>query len=200
MASRPIQLRRKHSLADPRHLMRFLRSQTPGTTLEEIAKSEGVSVATVRDSINQIDAYNKVNSSGQVELAIRSMMIPITQQARETIIGLLTATEHVEMPDPRTGKKKIVKQEDKTTRLEAGRLVKDLIVGMQPKGPAVELNVNQTNQTANISTAETVEERMRRLRKQAQEHNLLAPEVAGVPQYIDEGMDAPEEDDGEDDE
>lgn len=159
-------------------------------TLDEISKSEGVSIATVRESINQIDSYRKANSQGEMELAIRNIMISVAPQATETIHGLLTAQEQVEVPDLKTGKKKIVWQEDKTTRLEASRLVKDLIIGMQPKGPAVEVNVAQTNQVANISSAETNEERMQRLRKQAQEFNQLPPEVVAVPESIDAGLEA----------
>jgi Bacterial regulatory proteins, lacI family len=203
MATRSLQLRRKNSLADPRHLMRFLKSQVPGMTLDEIAKAEGVSVATVSASINQIDSYRNANSQGEMELAIRNIMISVAPQATETIRGLLTATEQVQIPDPRTGKNRIVRQDDKTTRLEASRLVKDMIIGMQPKGPAVEVNVKQTNQTANISSAETNEERMQRLRKQAQEFNQLPPEVAAVPASIDAGGDAEiinADDDDEDDE
>ena len=204
MSSRPLQLRRKHSLADPRHLMRYMKSQVPGATIDEIAKAEGVSVATVRESINQIDSSRKANSQGEMELAIRNILISVAPQATDTIRGLLTATEQVQMPDPRTGKNKIVRQEDKTTRLEASRLVKDLIIGMQPKGAAVEVNVAQTNQVANISSAETNEERMSRLRKQALEYNKLPPEVAAVPESIDAGGEADiidaDDDEDEDDE
>ena len=51
-----------------------------------------------------------------------------------------------------------------------------------------------------MGRAETVEERMKRLRKQAQEHNLLPAQTAAVPDYIDAGEDAPEDDGDDDDE
>jgi hypothetical protein len=76
---------------------------------------------------------------------------------------------------------------------------------MQPKGPGVAVQVNNNNQpTVNLGTTETTEERMKRLRAQAQAFNLLPPQVTAVPQHIDEGEDSPEdehaEDDGEDEE
>ena len=189
------------SLANPRHLMRYLKAQAMGGTeaekLAAIAKSEGVSAATVKQSVCQVDRYYKQNSNPQMEVAIRSLVISAIPLAQQSLSGLLMATELVEMPDSRTGKKKIVKREDKTTRLEANRLVKDLIVAVQPKGPAVELNVSQTNQVANLSTAETTEERFRRLREKAKEFNQLPPETVGVPENIDRDE---EEDDDEEDE
>ena len=109
------------------------------------------------------------------------------------MVGLLEATELVEINDTNTGKKRIVKQEDKTTRLEANRIVKDIIVSKQPKGPIAEVNVHQTNQVANLSTAETTEERMDRLRKKAAAENLLPAEVAAVPGYLDRDEEPPED-------
>jgi hypothetical protein len=111
---------------------------------------------------------------------------------------LLTATSIVQVPNQKTGKNDSVSVADKTTRLEGARLVKDLIIGMQPKGPGQVVNVNQTNQTANIGTSETNEERMKRLRMKQQEHNLLPQQVAAVPDYIDQGEDAPDDEHDED--
>ena len=137
------------SLANPRHLMRYLKAQAMGGTeaekLAAIAKAEGVSVATVKQSVYQVDTYYKRNTNVQMEMGIRDLVISAIPLAKSSLAGLLTATELVEMPDPRTGKKRIVKREDKTTRLEANRLVKDLIVAVQPKGPLIENNVTQTN-------------------------------------------------------
>ena len=75
--------------------------------------------------------------------------------------------------------------------------MKDIIVAKQPKGPIAEVNVNQTNQVANLSSCETTEERMDRLRKKAAEANLLPAEVAAVPGYLDRDEE-PESDDDED--
>jgi len=41
---------------------------------------------------------------------------------------------------------------------------------------------------------------VRRLRKQAQEHNLLPAQTAAVPDYIDAGEDAPDDEHDEDEE
>jgi hypothetical protein len=190
------------SLADPRHLMRYLKAQAMGgeekDKLAAIARAEGVSIQTVRQSVTHIDTYRKKNTSLEMDLAIRDLVISAVPMAKESLGGLLTATELVEVPNGTTGKKKVVRQPDKTTRLEANRLVKDLIVAVQPKGPMIEQNINQTNQVATLSSgAETNEERLRRLRKRADEFNQLPPEVAGVPDSIDSGE---EDDDGDDEE
>lgn len=202
MATRPIsRVHRKRSTADPRHLMRFLKREA-GMAPEAIAKSEGVSTAIVKQSINQIDAYRKRNTVTEMDLAIRDLVISTMPQAKETLMGLLTATELVEMGESKTGRKRVVEVEDKTTRLEAVRVVNSLIAGLQPKQAPVAVNVQQNNQQANLGGSETFEERLRRLRKQADEHKLLPPEVAGTPDYIDAGesADGDEDDDGDEEE
>ena len=194
-----VSLSRRKGTRDPRHLMRYLKAKA-GITPQEIAKSEHVTLRRVQDSIKEIEAYEHQNSDGQLQLAVRDLVISTIPTAKDTINGLLTATTTIEQVNAKTGLKEFVKVEDKTTRLEGARLVKDLVIGMQPKQPAVAVNVNQTNQTANIGSAETVEERMRRLRARAQEHNLLPPKVAAVPQAIDAGLDDDDVIDGDDDE
>jgi hypothetical protein len=189
----------RRSLTDPRHLMRYLKAEA-NLTPEEIAKQERVSVATVRSSISMVDSYRKQNDGIEMKLAIQKVVIETAPKLQETLHGLLSATELVEMPNGKTGRKHVVKREDKTTRLEASRLVKDLIIGLQPKGAPVEVNVNQTNQVANLSQAETNEERMRRLRKKADEFNALPPEVAAVPDRIDSGDEDDDDDGDEEDE
>ena len=189
----------KHNMRDPRHLMRHakfrLLTGSDAERLKAIAKSEGVSVETVKASVRQIETFNARNDDGQVTLAMNEAVINMMPKFQESIVGLLGATELVEVPDGNTGKNKVVKQDDKTTRLEASRIVKDIIVAKQPKVPMVEVNNNQTNQVAVLSTAETQEERMDRLRKRAAAENLLPAEVAAVPGYLD--RDEEPDDDGE---
>ena len=130
----------------------------------------------------------------------RQCSLRVMPAFESSMAGLLEATELVEVNDAKTGKKKVVTQEDKTTRLEASRIVKDIIVAKQPKGPVAEINVNQTNQVANLSAAETTEERMDRLRRKAAEENLLPAETAAVPGYLDRDEEKPSDDDDEGDE
>ena len=192
---RALILPRKRSFRDPRHLMRFIKSEAK-VPLEDIAKAERVSIETVRDSVRMVEEYRAQNSTTEMDFAIRSMVVSAIPKAKLTLEGLLDATELVEIQDPNTGKKKHVTRPDKTTRIEAMRLVTDMIGKVQPKAPLAEVNVSQNMQVANLSAAETTEERLRRLRKQAAEHNLLPPEVAGVPESIDRGD---KDDDGDDD-
>ena len=197
--SSSVSVSRRRGTRDPRHLMRYLKAKA-GIDPKEIAKSEHKSLRRVQDSIKMIEAYEHQNDEGQLQLAVRDLVISVIPTAKETMIGLLTATTTVRTPNAKTGKVDTYREEDKTTRLEAARLVKDLAIGMQPKQPAVAVNVNQTNQTANIGSAETLEERLRRLRSKAQEHNLLPPEVAAVPAAIDSGLDDDDVIEGDDEE
>ena len=193
-------LAKRNGMRDARHLMRYLKAKS-GVDLVAIAKAEHVSVATVRESIESIERYEQQNTEGQLQLAVRDLVISTIPQAKETINGLLTATEIVLKKNLKTGKEEHVTVEDKTTRLEGARLVRDLVIGMQPKGPGVAVQVNNNQPVVQMGAAETIEERMKRLRSQAQAHNLLPSEVAAVPDYIDAGEDAPDdEDDGDDEE
>lgn len=197
---------RRQSLADPIHLMRYLKFQAlSGTRVEritEIAKSESISPKQIISSIHRMEVYRATTDTSSMEAAVRDIVVSAAPKAKETLIGLMGATELVEITDPNTSKKKLVRQADKTARIEGVRLMNDLIGKMQPKGPLVEVNQNHTTQIANLSASETIEERLARLRKKAQEHNLLPPEVVAVPEHIDKGLeteDDDEEDDGEQD-
>lgn len=184
---------------DARHLMRYLKAKG-GADIAAIAKAERVSIQTVRESVESIERYEQQNTEGQLQLAVRDLVISTIPQAKETLQGLLTATEVVMKKNLKTGKDEYVTVEDKTTRLEGTRLVRDLVIGMQPKGPGVAVQVNNNNQpTVNLGTTETTEERMKRLRAQAQAFNLLPPQVTAVPQHIDEGEDSPDDEHDEDD-
>jgi hypothetical protein len=179
--------------------MRYIKSKVMDPAA--IAKAEHVSLSTVMESIKSVEVYEQQNTEGQLQLAVRDLVISTIPQAKETLQGLLTATEVVMKKNLKTGKDEYVTVEDKTTRLEGTRLVRDLVIGMQPKTPMVAIQNNQNNQpVVTVGSHETNEERIRRLRKQANAHNLLPPQVAAVPGYIDEGEDAPDDEHEEDDE
>lgn len=196
---------RKMSLADPRHLMRFMKFHAmSGTDAEKyaaISQVEHVSAATVRDSVRMVEQYRAQNSTAEMDYAIRSLVVGAIPKAKATLEGLLEATELVEITDPNTGKKRHITRPDKTTRIEGMKIVTDLVGKMQPKAPATEVNVHQTTQVqTNLSKAETMEERLRRLRRKADEYNKLPPEVAGVPEAIDRGDDADDMSDDDEEE
>lgn len=195
MASRALNYTGRRGVGDPRHLLRYLKAQA-GLDVPEIAKLERVSEAAVRQSIRQIEAYRQQNTSMELDMAARDLFISSVPKAKQTLQGLLEATELVEKKDEKTGKVKVITVADKTTRIEAMKVMTSLITALQPKAPSAQVNVQQTNQTAVISSSETNEERFRRLRKKADEFNALPPQVAAVPDHIDAGRDA--DDDGED--
>lgn len=199
--------RNKKSMSDPRHMMRYIKHQA-GMDIADIAKSEKVSAETVRQSIHQIEAYRAKSTSNEMDLALRDLVISSIPQAKETLTGLLAAMELVEKKDAKTGKVKVITVADKTTRLEALKVLNAFSQTMQPKTPMIQNNVSATAQAAanaSVTAAETTEERFKRLREKAAAHNALPPEVAGVPDYIDAGGDASDvddedEDDGDDEE
>jgi len=195
---------RSSIMDDPRHLLRWLKAQAVGgsgdVAARAVAKAERVSVETVKASIREVDAYRSRNDRVEFDYAIRDFVISTIPQAKATLNGLLAATELVEIKNEKTGKVRVEKMEDKTTRLEALRVLNSLVGNLQPKSPIVEVNNTQTNQVAQIASGtETTEDRLRRLRKQAAQHRLKPPEVAAVPEYLDEGGSAADEDDDEDD-
>lgn len=191
-------LSRVKSRIDARHLMRYLQSKA-GVDPATIAEAEHVTIKTVKESIREMERYESVNSEGQLSLAVRHMILNAMPRVSETIDSLLTATNTVERPNAKTGGQTTVYEIDKITRLEALKVMKGFIETTQPKVPMIQQSISQTNQTAVLSSAETPEERMRRLRAKAQEHNLLPPEVAAVPKHIDLGIKPDEYGDDEND-
>jgi hypothetical protein len=191
-------LLKPQAMRDARHLMRYLKAKA-GVDAKEIAKSERVSLQTVNESIKSIEMYEQQNTEGQLQLAVRDLVISTIPQAKETFQKMLTAKELVIKKNLKTGKEEHVLVDDKTTQLEGMRLMKDLVIGMQPKTPMVAIQNNQNNNpTVTVGSSETNEERVRRLRKQAQEHNLLPAQVSAVPEWVDEGEDAPDDEHDED--
>jgi RNase P protein component len=199
MASNP-----KVKIEDPKHLIRFLKYEAAGAdeaAIALIAKEEKVSAAVVRNSVTRVASFRQSNTSAEMDLAIRDLVISTIPQAKATLQGLLTATELVETKVGNTGRTKVVSVPDKTTRLEAMKVVNQLVASLQPKQAPVQVAVNQTNQmAATLGKGETPEERMRRLRERAKEYNALPPEIAGVPDHIDSGEDADDYDDDEEEE
>ena len=68
-------------MRDPRHLMRFVKFQaltgSDGERLKAIAKSEGVSVITVKDSVRQIQMYREQNQTLNVDLRINESILRV---------------------------------------------------------------------------------------------------------------------------
>lgn len=180
--------------------MRYLKSKA-NISVEDIAKADRVTVKTVKESIRDMEAFETLNSEGQISLVVRDMIRITIPIVTETLHGLLGATNTVERKNPKTGQVEYVGEPDKITRTEAVKVFKGLYESTLPKAPGVNVQVSQQNhnQTAVLSSAETTEERMRRLKRQASEHNLLPPVVVGTPLEIDKGFD-PDDDDGDDEE
>lgn len=192
MATKPKPLTALRKTRDARHILRWMRSEA-GATPAEIAKLEGVSERSVRESIEQIGVYKEQNTELMLQVAVRDLIISSIPQAQETLDGLLRAKTVISVKNKNTGQNEDVEVEDKITRLEAMRVVKELYSSTMPKAPGVALQVNQNNTPQNLAPTvgrgETPEERMRRIRNQQMQHNLLPPEVAGVPKHIDAGYD-----------
>jgi hypothetical protein len=202
MPTSTLPLARQRATNDARHLMRYLKFKA-GTDPAEIAKQDHVNVKQVKESIRQMEAFESLNSDGQIQLAVRDLIRTTIPKVKETLDGLLAATNTIERPNAKTGGVDRTYEPDKITRLEAVKVFGTLYGSTQPKTPGVAVQVNQhnTQQNATLSAAETTEERMRRLKAAAAQHNLLPPVVTGVPDAIDKGFDPDDErgdDDGED--
>jgi hypothetical protein len=181
--------------------MRWLRAETVGGSLEArakaVAESEKIPVYVALRSLRMVEQYRASNEQIEMDYAIRDFVRSALPKAKQSLEGLLEATELVEVKNDKTGKTRVTRMPDKTTRLEAQRLVKDLIIGLQPKGPLVAQNIQQTTQVAAISAStETNEERLARLREKAREYNALPPKVAGVPEHLDTRGDEGDDEDG----
>ena len=194
-------LSRQRASNDARHLMRYLKSKA-NVPLEDIARADHISVKQVKESIRQMEAFESLNSEGHLQLAVRDMIRVTIPKVQETLDGLLAATNTVDRKNPRTGLMEPVQEPDKITRTEAVKVFGTLYATTQPKVPGVNVQVSQQNhnQTAVLSSSETVEERMKRLRAKQAEHNLLPPVTVAVPDFIDEGRRPDDYDGGEDEE
>jgi len=188
------------NLSDPRHLMRFLKRER-GDTDQDIAAEEHVSVATVRNSIKEVRIFRQVNSQTEMDIAIRNVVIETAPKMKRTLDRLLNAKNIVRVKNSKTGKEEDIQVDDKSTQLDASRVVKELMIGLQPKSPVAVVNNNQQNNNATVvmSKAETTEERLARLRKKAAEANLLPAETAAVPDHLDRD-ETPEDNDDDLDE
>lgn len=199
MATRAIN---RSPLEDPRHLMRWLKAQAVGgseaAAARAVAKEEHISIPAARQSIRMVETYRRKNDKVEFDFAMRDLVISSIPQAKVTLHSLLSATELVEVKDEKTGKVRVEKMQDKTTQLEAIRVLTGLMAAQIPKAPVVEQKIVQTTQVAAIqSSTETNEDRIRRIRSQAQQFNQLPPEVAAVPDRIDRGIEDEDEEEEE---
>ena len=194
-------IRRRNQSAEALHLIRYAQfSASQGSDEERIslvAKQNGVSIQSVRTSIRKVQESKIRCSTEMMETSIRDVVVSTMPALRDTIERMLSAKQIIEVPDARTGRRKAIEVDDKTVQLEAVKASISLISAVQPKAPPVAVNVNQNNLTS-LSSAETMEERMSRLRRQAEEENRRPPEIAGVPDSIDRD-EYPDEDEDEDD-
>ena len=82
-------LSRQRASNDARHLMRYLKSKA-NVPLEDIARADHISVKQVKESIRQMEAFESMNSEGQLQLAVRDMIRVTIPKVQETLDGLLT--------------------------------------------------------------------------------------------------------------
>lgn len=182
-----------------RKLTRYMRSKA-GMSPELIAKQDSISLVQVRKDIREMEEFEAINSEAQVQTMIRDMLRRALPQTSVTIDKLLTATTVVRIKNKKTGLEEDVIVPDKTVQAEAVRMVTGMVSTLQPKTPMVGVQVTQNTQVnTTVGKSETPEERIRRIRAQAAQHNQLPPEVVGVPAIIDAGGSIVEDDDEEDD-
>jgi hypothetical protein len=156
-------------------IMRLMRRDR-GETLEEIARTEGVSTKTIEKSIKQADLHRSVNTQGNMNSAVVSMLMGNLGRVDKGFKKLFNAKSYVErrLAD---GSAELVPVDDMTTQLEALKVYGKFVESMQPKGGGVAVSVNSNNQTANVTNIRNggFVDRLTEIRKRVQEHNLLPP-------------------------
>src|SRR5579859_2899411 len=158
-----------------KHYMRYLR-RNEGESVEEIARTEGVSAKAIEKSIKQVQLHRNLNTQGNLNANVVSMLMGNLGRVDKGFKKLFNAKSYIErrLAD---GSSELVPVDDMATQLEALRVYGKFVESMQPKGGGVAVNVSQSNQTAQVTNIRHggFVERMSEIRKRVQEHNLLPP-------------------------
>jgi hypothetical protein len=185
------------SLNIPVHFERFQRMKE-GETIESIAEADGVTEQVVRRSIATARLYRERNTADQANQAIVSVLLDEVTSLKRTLHDALNA----EVVYEKGGK--TVKEPDHSTRVNAGRLYKDLAQTVQPKSDnSTKIQVGVGINQGRVATGAYVgmEDRLREIR-QKRTQNVL-PEAKTVRTMELDGATgefATPADDGEDDE
>lgn len=175
-------------------IMRLLRRDR-GETTEEIARTEGVSTKTIEQSIKRADLHRSVNTQGNMNAAVVSMLMGNLGHVDKGFKKLFKAKSYVErrLAD---GSAELVPVDDMATQLEALKTYGKFVEAMQPKGGGVAVSVNSNNQTAHVTNIRNggFVDRLTEIRKRVQEHNLLPPVTVNARE---EDPEDEEEDDDE---
>jgi hypothetical protein len=150
-------------------------------------------VKVVERSIKQIRLRRNMNTQETLNTEVVGMLMGNLYLADKSFKKLFNAKKYIErrLAD---GSAELVPVDDAETKLEALKVFGEYVKAMQPKGTGLSVNVNQTNQTANVTNIRTggFEDRLAAIRKKVAEHNLLPPVT------VDAREEDPDEEDDDD--
>ena len=168
-------------------------------SLEEIAERHGVSVLSVQDSINRMEAHRALTSSEEIDMKMNSIVLRRLERLDKVIAEAQEAEIIITHTDPETGETEVThRAPDHATRLAANEQVRKIADRNIPKGAGVQVNVQQNagEQTAHIR-GRSFEELLRKAREDA---GLTNSENIQDAEYeeVDETRDDDEGDENED--
>lgn len=181
-------------LQQARHYMRFLRSEQ-GEKLEDIANSEGVSLAAVEKSVKMIRLHRGINTQENLNQAVVGMLVGNLTHANKALQRGFNAQNYIEQKKA-DGSTKLVPVPDIVAQQKTLEIFGKYLESMQPKAGGVNLkiqqnNANQANATTNVR-AGGYEQMLRDVIGKADVQNALPSTTADV---ID-----PEDAEGDEDE
>lgn len=173
------------------HLSRYTRHKL-GLSAEEIAVQDKVRVSAVESSIGAIDSFRAANTIEFMNESLVDVVLENADVLKSSLRQSLTA-------NIKDAKGKIVP--DHKTRLAAVSKVTELAQAIQPKPTGKGINLNVSQQNANLHAAPPpesgfvgYEERLRNIRRNIDQHNLLPSETGTV---IDDDADIEADDEEE---
>lgn len=182
------------SLKNPLHYMRYMRKDH-GETVQQIARSEGVTTRAIEKSIRQIELHRSVYSMQNLNTSLTGMLMSNVDNVDKTMRRMFEAKEYVEQKLP-TGEVEFIPVDDKTIQLEAVKVYGKLLESMQPKGGGMTVKVQQNNANQAVATSGKVggyEEMLHSILKNVDNYNQLPSQTGDV-------IEAEAEDSNEDEE
>jgi predicted transcriptional regulator len=151
-----------------------------GLTIEAIAREDGVSESTVKQSIETAHAYRALLTQTEVELSQNDVIVSTVEIQKKQLAGALEATKLVKKGN------RYVEVPDWEVRMRALELIPDLVTAAKPKvqtGHLTQVNVQQVAnaaaekqaQTASGKGIESFEDMLRRINSQKKLESGEAP-------------------------
>jgi len=127
------------SATSPLALRRYQRNTELGEGIPEIAKSEGVTEETVRQSINAVRLYRTRHKVEYAHEALVGVVLNTAPKIQRTLDKVLTAKTEITIGG------KVRKVDDLSMQLRGVEMVKGIVQTVQPRGPSTQVQINNAN-------------------------------------------------------